>query len=341
MKTHCHRANLRRALVCAWIGTSALIPVRADVLRTQTIELRQGWNAVFLEVEPPNTNPDAVFAGTPVDVVARYFPMSSPVQFISDPADAPWNKPGWGVWYSTNRPDAFLTSLHALHGNKACLVHATANHLWRVTGKVAFTRIRWQADSFNLLGFPVDEQAPPTFDRFFAGAGGLIGQRIYRLDNKGRWLPVTTPTTTTVRTGEAYWVYCQGRTDYQGPLDVKGPGLGMLDFGATGSTLQVDLLNTLSSPASVTVERVSDTGDLPLARVVRDLSTLQTSYPELAPVTALSSLEAGTPDFLRLQVRREAMTAAEQVCLLKLTSSQGVRFWIPVRAARTDLVAQP
>jgi len=323
----------------AWVCFGALA-TQAQSL-TQTLPLQSGWNAVFLEVEPADPAPNAVFAGTPVDVVARYFPRTSSVQFISDPADAPWNEPGWGVWYASGRPESVVSSLHAIHGQKAYLVHAAADHVWRLTGNASFARLRWQADSFNLLGFAVDEQSPPTFDRFFAGAGGRIGQRIYRLGAGGKWQPVTAPATTRLRSGEAYWVYCQGRTDYQGPLDVTVPGLGELDFGVAGAALEIQFLNASSDPASVAVEVVSTRGDLPLARVTRDLTTLQTSYPDLPPLTTFSAVAPGRMDFLRLQVRREAMTAVEQVRLLKLTSSQGVRYWIPVRAQRADLAPQP
>jgi hypothetical protein len=308
--------------------------------RQQIIQLHTGWNAVFLEVEPLDTNPQAVFTNTPVDIVARYFPRTSSVQYISNPADAPWNEPGWGVWYAPSRPESVVSSLHAIHGHKPYLVHTPSAYAWHVTGSVAFERLSWQADSFNLKGFGVDEQSPPTFERFFAGAGGRIGQRIYRLDAGGKWQPVTLPATTAIRSGEAYWVHCRGKTDYQGPLDVRVPGLGGLDFGSVGSRLDTEFFNSSAESVGVTVEVVPGSGDLPLAQVIRDLSLLQTSYPDLQSFTQLT-VAAGQVETLRLEVRREAMTAAAQSRLLKLTTSQGLRYWIPVRAQRSGLAGQP
>jgi len=309
--------------------------------RQQILNLHAGWNAVFLEAEPLDPNPLAVFTNTPVDIVARYFPRTSPVQFISNPSDAPWNEPGWGVWYAPARPESVVSSLYAIHGHMAYLVRASANYTWRLTGSATFARHRWQADSFNLVGFGVDEQSPPTFERFFAGADGRIGQRVYRLDTNGKWQPVTVPAATTLNSGEACWVYCQGKTDYQGPLDLKVSGLEGLDFGSCGSQLSLEFLNTSPEAATITMEVVAGGGDLPLARAVQDLSTLQRSYPDLPTLTQLPALPAGQVSELSLQVRREAMSASAQTRLLKITSSQGVRFWIPVRAERSDLIGQP
>jgi len=308
--------------------------------REQSLDLHAGWNAVFLEVEPADASPEAVFTNTPIDVVAHYFPRTSPVQYITDPAETSWNEPGWGVWYAPSRPESVVSSLHAIHGNKAYLVHTPAACAWNVAGSVTFRRLSWQADSFNLVGFGVDEESPPTFERVFASAGGRVGQRIYRLDAGGKWQPVTLPASTRVRSGEAYWVYCQGKTDYQGPLDVRVPGLGGLDFGNVGSRLDVEFFNTSGEAASITVEVVPGSGDLPLAQVVRDLPALQTSYPELQTTTQLV-VAAGQVDRLALEVRREAMSAAVQNRLLKITTSQGLRYWVPVRARRAELSAQP
>ncbi len=327
-------------LLAAWSSVLVLYG-EATVVRTQWLSLEAGWNAVFLEVEPTDGAPDAVFAGTPVDVAARYFALRSPVQFIRDPADAPWNQPGWGVWYAPGRPDAFLTSLHAIQGRKAYLLHATSSCRLQVTGQVRFDRLRWQADSFNLVGFALDEQAPPTFARFFAGSGGRIGQRIYRLAPGGKWQPVTSPASTLMRSGEAYWIDCRGKTDYQGPLDIVVPGGGELDFGAGTGVLQIRLHNDSDELTTLSLEAVDDSGDLPLVQVRRDPATFETSYADLRSRTALPDLEAGQAASLRLQVRREAMTADEQCRLVRLTSSQGLRFDIPVRARRAAVAAQP
>ena len=54
------------ALCCVHLFAADVL--RAEVgqnLRTQTIQLTRGWNAVFLEVYPAETKPSALFANTP------------------------------------------------------------------------------------------------------------------------------------------------------------------------------------------------------------------------------------------------------------------------------------
>lgn len=308
--------------------------------RQQTIQLQAGWNAVYLEVEPLDTNPDAVFGNTPIDTVARYFPRSSPVQYISDPAGAPWNEPGWGVWYAPARPEAVVGNLHAIRGNKAYLVHSASVYAWNVTGTIAFERRSWQADSFNLVGFGVNEQSPPTFERVLSAAEGRIGDRIYRLDAGGKWQPVTAMAATVVRSGEAYWVYCKGKTDYQGPLQVKVSGTAGLDFGSSATQLDIEFFNYSSASTSVGVEVVSGAGDLPLVNVSYDAAALQTVYSAFPSRMSLT-VAANQTEKLRLAIRRESMSAGTQTKLLKLTTSDGLCYWIPVSARRSDLVTQP
>lgn len=349
LKPHVHKFNSdsmetnNRRSITGW-GMLAAVLASASVCcaqtRQQTLNLRAGWNAVFLEVEPTNAAPQSVFANTPIDTVARYFPRTSPVQYITDPAEARWNEPGWGVWYAPSRPESVVSSLHAIHGNRPYLVHASTDFTWSVSGRAALGRLSWQADSFNLVGFCVNEQSPPTFEKFFAGAGGRIGGRIYRLDASGRWRPVTFAAATTIRSGEAYWVYCRGKTDYQGPVDVRVAGLGGLNFGNSGSRMDVEFHNISAEAAGVTVEAVPGSGELPLARVVRDLKVLQTSRAELQPVTQLS-VAPGQVEALRLEVRREAMSAPSETRLLKITTSQGLCYWVPASAQRPDLAGQP
>lgn len=311
-----------------------ILPAAHAQMREQVLNLQAGWNAVYLEVQPLDSDPAAVFTNTPIDTAARYFPRTSPVQFISNPADAPWNEPGWAVWYAPSRPEAAVSGLHAIHGNQAYLVHTPSVCTWRITGKALFQRLRWQADSFNLVGFGIDPQAPPSFARIFSGAGGQVGSRIYRLDVEGNWKPVLLPETTTVKSGEACWVYCSGNTDYQGPVAVQGPAPDGLDFGVIGSKLQLKFLNTGSDRVSVRIE-VEGEGSLPLSRTLRDPASLQTSHPILPPTFELS-IAPGTSDVVELETRRELMTDPVETRLLKITTQHGMVYWIPVRAQRPN-----
>jgi hypothetical protein len=155
-------------------------PGWADPVLTQSITLKPGWNAVFLEVQPEPRTPVAVFQGVPVESVWTWHERSSPVEFIQDPAEGLWGKPGWNVYYKTPR-DAFLTNLYAIQANRAYLVKlgGTQQVTWTVSGRPAPPRIAWVPDSFNLVGLPVDPAAPPSFQSFFAPSSAHAGQPVY------------------------------------------------------------------------------------------------------------------------------------------------------------------
>jgi len=240
----------------SWIGT-------AQSVRTQGIPLQEGWNAIFLEVEPLTVAPDQLLTRTPIDRVARYLTPTTPIQFISDPDSESWKRAEWGIWYSPLRDDAFLTDLHRITGNKCYLIHALEAFDWEVTGTVTYAETKWVAGSYNLVGFGVDPHNPPTFSEYFKGAGERIGQRIFRLENQ-KWKLVTDPASTPIRPGEACWVYCEGRTDFQGPMAVKVSGIDRLDFGRSAGILDLRILNNHTGHERVRLEWMEQAAGLPL-----------------------------------------------------------------------------
>ena len=64
------------------------------------------------------------------------------------------------------------------------------------SGEPAIPDIDWRPDSFNFVGFHLDDQGPqPFFIDFFSTSPAHAGEEIYRLDNAtGTWLAVTDPT---------------------------------------------------------------------------------------------------------------------------------------------------
>lgn len=315
-------------------------PGAAAPLRTQSIALHAGWNAVFLEVDPTSTEPVTLFAGTPIEIATTYYPNRTPVQYLKDPREAPWKEPGWNVWYAPARAEAPVTDLFAIHGHRAYLLYAARDFTWNVTGLAGVCQVRWQPDSFNLLGFPVDPGSPPTMTAFFSGSAAHRGQPIYRLE-QDRWIRVTDPEHTPLEPGRAYWIFSRGGSSYQGPVDARLPIGGALDFGTTGGRLSLEFVNHLAAPVSVTVEDPQSSGVVPLSYVIRNHATLETAYPRLPAALTLPPVAGGDSAVLTLQVRREAMTAAYQEGLLTVTTDAGTRFWVPVSARRSDLAIQP
>ena len=301
---------------------------------TQTLDLKAGWNAVHLEIGPAEADPDIIFEGTPVTQALTYYPKNSPVQFIQDPAETPWEKSGWSRWVPSDRPEALLKNLFALQANQPYLLYCDADHTLRITGTPAFRKQRWQPDSFNFVGFHTDKTAPPTFAQFFENSRAHAGLHVYYLHNS-QWLRVADPSAVNITAGQAYWVWCKGGSDHQGPMEIGLPGTGDgLNFLAAVDELEIEVTNRSPNPLTFTLESASG-NEVPLS-LVRSVITEDTvvTYEPFTSYSPEMSLEPGEKHKVRLAVRRKEVTADEVTGLLKITDDLGDRYYIKVRAEK-------
>ena len=310
--------------------------------RTQVLALSEGWNAVFLEVEPKDPDPASVFAGVPVDKVARLFNTPASNQFVTDPGVDLFKGGGWGVWYASQLPEAFLKSLDRIEGNVPYLVHATQAFQWRVSGGVLLARSDWKADAYNFVGFPVRSPGGPTFGEFFAGSPAHLGQPIYRLVN-GRWKKVLSPNAETIRSGEAFWIYCAGPSGFNGPLRVEtASGQGLL-LGRGG--VEIVLRNECAHPLTPELHHLSgDAAPVPLSILVRrygnpaaPVEPVAVAMPNGAWRQPMPPLEANASIAVPMECRAAAMSRPVQASLLKITTDIGTETWVPVMSFRDDL----
>ncbi len=321
--------SLYGTVVCAvTLLIPALIPAaaRADATVTQEFELRPGWNAIFLEVQPEPDDPATVFAGVPVESVWTWFEPSSAVQFIQNPGEGDWNQAAWGA-YLKAEDQGFLTNLHAVIANRAYLVKLEGSQAvsWSVAGRPTSGLIEWVADSFNLVGFRV-ASAPPTFADLLAPSSAHVGQAIYRIGDSGNWEFVDDPASASVRSGEAYWVYCEGASTYQGTLDVQLPGGDGLDFGALTDSLTITLHNLSDQTVDVTIVPLSTDVDL----AYRTLS--ETGDFEWPPLQDMPAIRLGPDGWnnLRIAVRRETLEVERAESVIQITDGRGTRLQVPV-----------
>ena len=336
-----HR-RLAAVLLCTVVVVSACdgFGAASGTLRTQQIQLRAGWNSFFLEVCPQDTAPGVVFSNAPVTIAATYFPLANSVEFLTDPVRINWKKEGWSVWYAPRRSDSFLSSLYAIDGNRAYLLYSEQDFLWSIDGYVTFEPVRWKSDSYNHVGFGVDQQSPPTFGKFFAGSKAHAQAKFYRLVND-KWTKVTTPDSTPMKSGEAFWAYSQGASDFQGPLNVVIPAGHGVIFGGQG-TARIALGNSSSDPLGIHTELLGGgSASLPLSYVLKGLvgDRIQDVFIDLPQNHSLPALEAGAKSYFTLQVRRERMSQAVQSTLLKISTDVGTEVWLPLAAQREDLAA--
>ena len=274
-------------------------------------------------------------------MAAAYYETVSSAQFTKDPDAELFRNTGWGVWYSEERPDAFLTTLYAIHGERAYLVYSGASYTWQVEGTARKPDVQWQANAYNFMGFPVHAQAAPTFAQFFSGSDAHDLDRIYRLVD-GAWKKVTVPDGETMRSGEAFWIYCDGASSYMGPLRVETAShFGLIPFSGKADLI---LRNDTEHPVTATLEHVGSTNSVPLAIVIQALADasepikyVETPLPDGAWTQPLPPLEARRAIRVPLTVRSVAMTTEFHSSLVKVTTDIGTEVWVPVIGNRKDL----
>ncbi len=320
---------------------------------SQTLTLRPGWNAIFLEVQPQDSSCATLFAGLPLKSVWSWNGRFTSVQYVRDPSELLPEAEEWLTYFPANSPNAFLTTLRALLGGHAYLVELGGAETVRLDlrGRVKVEEREWLSNSFNLAGFHIDPKAPPTFSSFFAASGAHVNQPMYRLDASGVWRRIEAPAAERIQYGAAYWIYCAGESKYAGPVGISIARNRGLNYGQYLIEKALVLRNETSSPRLVTLTvrpsarpsrtaRGGSPGDglFPLAGEVK-----------LAYRTVLAWQEMTSPLTLRIKpnselevpfaVLRNAMSepASEDdvfESVLEVVDGQGAYFTVPVTAQK-------
>ena len=313
---------------------------------TQTLTLQPGWNSIYLEVQPADNATGSVLSNLPVASIWARAERLSSIDYIQNPSEAAFNKPAWLRWFPPSRPEALLNNLFALFANRAYLINVTnvAPVVWTITGRPSLRRLDWVPDSYNLRGLPVDPSAPPTFLSFFrpsrAHYNATNGQleKIYRLNGAGQWAQVSSNDAT--RSGEAYWIYTRGASDYLAPLAAKVELGDGLDFGLDLTELGLRLANVTPGPLSATLREVSAGGPGRLAHYQFN-PTLGAQWLDL-PSPFIVSTSPGMETRLRLAARRQDFTQTNYASVLEVRDGLGTRLLVPVSAqAPAFAVAAP
>jgi len=326
-------------------GLLIALPSAPAQFITQSITLQPGWNAIWLEVQPENRATSAVFSNLPVASVWTRAERLSAVDFIQDPSEQAFNEAGWLGWFHPSRPEAFLGSLFVVQANRAYLVKVTNATPISLTlsGRPSLRRADWVPDAYNLRGLPVDPASPPTFLSFFRPSAAHYDpttgqlQRIYRLNAAGQWTQIAPMDG--IKSGEAYWVYSKGASDYAGPLKVSVELGDSLDYGLQLTELNLRLANLTGGSMNVLVQDLGLAGSTALSYYRFDPS-LGGQWPNLPAPLAVSPA-AGSEERLRLAVRRQDIIGASYNSILQVRDGAGTRFLVPVTAETVIAPASP
>lgn len=311
----------------------------AQTTTTQTFNLQAGWNSIWLEVEPPNTDVNVVFAGLPVDAVWTFQKRLTTVDYIQDVNEPVWNRDEWLVHVPTNRIEAINNNLFHVFGYRPYLVRLTSAATLNVTGEPVIQNVPWAPDAYNLRGYPVDPAILPTFNNFFRHSSAHFSsvsnrlERIYKLNPSGNWILVGPGEP--VQRGVAYWTYSRGGSDYQAPLMIDLGGVGSLDFAETVDQSAIRLINR--TPGNVTATIRDQVPPAPLSYVQVNSSSGLEWLNLPAPLSSV--VLASQPLDVRLAIRRGAITGPSYGSLLEIKDGTGTRWLVPARAQRRAAVA--
>ncbi len=281
-----------------WFGWCAFLAAQTQAA-TQQLSLVRGWNAVWLEVQPDDNAPGSVFAGAPVASVWTYNSSAGRVDFIQEPSEAAFNRAGWLAFFPPGSPESILSTLFAVHANRAFLIKATDNAVLTVSGKPVLRPVTWQPDAFTLRGFGLSASAPPTFNAFFNPSSAHSNQPIYRLVSN-QWQRVTGAEA--MRDGEAYWIFCVGGSQYPGPSGVELVG-AEIDFGRSLNSVVFRLRNYTAGSLPMQVRDLAPSSPLSFLNV----NVPGFAWQPLSPALTLLP-EAGSETRLNLAIRRPDMT---------------------------------
>ena len=218
----CH---LRHSFIVSLIlFCSALMPRAYGQWQTQSIQLKSGYNGVYLFVDAShNDSLNALLGATPIDEVWFWKADLSAAQFITAPQLPVDGGSRWLVW-KKGKPGE--TTLNKLLGNSAYIIKTAEDYEWRLQGKPSTPVYHWSSKGQNFIGFSTQVNAP-NFDSFlskepglvqdldiFGYSGGALGTENPKQIKALRSAPVTR--------GHAYWIKSKsGRFNrYFNPIEV-------------------------------------------------------------------------------------------------------------------------
>jgi hypothetical protein len=324
----------------AILGVIFFPPFAHGQWTTQTITLSPGWNAVFLEVQPEPNDCNTVFQDIAIESVWMWNRRFSSVQFIQDATTLIPDQPEWLKFI----PDTtIVNNLYTVQGGRAYLIKlgGAVPVDWSVKGRPVMRAIDWMGDSFNLVGFNVDSSALPTFEDFFASSPAHAGNPVYKLSASGQWQSINLAFEN-IEHGRAYWVFCEGQSQFTGPVNLSVEQGGEINFGRVLNEQTIRIKNASKLSMQITISKLpSETppvnslpplaGEVPLSYWDSNaLNWMDISSP--LQLNLLAGEEAG----VRIAVRRKDMTATSADALyqnlLEVVNGFGSRLLVPVLA---------
>jgi hypothetical protein len=307
----------------------------------QTITLKPGWNAIYVELEPIENQITDVFSGIPVESVWRWLPKDIGKDFVVDPAEGLLSVEGWYGYFPEPRPEAFLSNLYTISANTPYLVKLDGNMDKTITisGKPVLRKKKWTTNGYTLIGFPFVEGSEPSFGDFFATSEAHNDQPIYRLTQQGQWQVVADPYTSVMKAGESYWVYTEGTSQFQGLINVTVEQGESIEYRAAFTEIDIILTNLSDVPNYMSINRVNG-NSMPMKFLNVDPETGEEAWPNL-PNVKVYEVQPGEDRIVTLAVDRANFLEERMEQVLSVTNEQGGKVMIHSGANTIQPLAIP
>ena len=322
----------------------------------ETMMLKNGWNAIYLESTPTNALCDAFFEGAPVERVASYQSDAySSTRQIADDGSTIDQKPlSYRVWVPGDETASTLTALRG-----GCVYLIYAKDVWTTTflGVPAAPRQTWRATSgetgfMNLVGVSADTNASMTAKAYFGeGPFGTANGIAYQIKGTKESEPTFSKflnARVTMQGGKAYALTATKDGDWPGVVGVQGDGVV---FGADANYASITVRNcgTTNHVFKFSISASADETELvpPLSRRLPRVDAI--SSPGYTNATEEAWTVELAPDGITEQVfsiDRAQMTAGTKYGAILMIEDLGasrmrVRLPIAVVAAPENAVAYP
>jgi hypothetical protein len=327
--------------------------------QSTTYTLKGGWNSIYLHGDATHATPEQLFTSNPeVLEVWRWNPNPTQVQFTTSPLIPSAGTAEWSTWVRGGSAN----TLGQLMGQTAYLVKcsgaASSSYSVTIPQKIMPPNATWVRNGANLMGFPSLKNGSnyPTMASYFATFPAAIAAnvKIYKYVGgdlgPANPLQVFSPATEKLDRNQAYWFDSEVVGNFYAPLEISLSNGSGIDFGRTGSTVTVRLLNRSAVVSTVTIAPVASsnaptgqeaiTGSVPLRRRVFNAATaswtetdISSGFTEVIGPNAAVELTFG--------IDRTAMTGGSNAfyaSMLRFTASSNLYdILLPVTARKASL----
>ena len=267
----------------------------AEVTLAQTISIKRGWNAVYVEVAPTNTLSE-IFAGWPTDSVGLY----DPAMFLATRQYSPTSETqGMAVspiamWHR-DYPEA--SEAQSLPAGTVCIFfnNNTNSSTLTLRGIPAAPRATWHVtdvkNPYNFLGLSLQTGTTVNASAYLDGFGGIQSlSSVFRVaGNKSTSPPMLSGVypSTELSDGEVLVAPSTIISDWSGVLFVSP--MDGLDFGTNDTKRVLQIRNDSATNRTASIDLVPAIGftrDLRPALHLRDTAVALTNAAWISPETS-------------------------------------------------------